>query len=192
MPGMKKMPQDKRIKRKTAKFDKKNPANKDKFLTAKDSKVNRMVKRDNKRADKINDLQDKKNYKSKAAMKDGQDTLNTMQPRKGGIYMDREDGKLPMDRVGKYYQDTNPKMEQIKRISLDDKGYVGRDMAGSANELIDVANKGIKKVQGAVSKNPIPRMDISKSGYVGRSVKSSANELIDAANKGLNYLTGKK
>jgi len=136
--------------------------------------------------------QDKKDYKSKAAMKDGQDTLNTMQPRKGGIYMDREDGKLPDDRVSKYYQETNPKMEQIKRISLDDKGYIGRDIAGSANELIDVANKGIKKVQGAVPKNPIPRMDISKSGYVGRSVKSSANELIDAANKGLNYLTGKK
>ena len=57
--------------------------------------------------------QDKKDYKSKAAMKDGQDTLNTMQPRKGGIYMDREDGKLPMDRVSKYYQDTNPKMEQV-------------------------------------------------------------------------------
>tara|TARA_E500000331_G_C17266745_1_gene717464 strand:+ start:4171 stop:4599 length:429 start_codon:yes stop_codon:yes gene_type:complete len=49
---------------------------------------------------------------------DGQDTLQTMQdkkmmqPRQSGIYMDRTEGKLPQDRVAKYYQETNPKMEQ--------------------------------------------------------------------------------
>jgi len=138
--------------------------------------------------------QDKKDYKSKAAMKDGQDTLNTMQPRKGGIYMDREDGKLPMDRVSKYYQETNPKMEQIKRISLDDKGYIGRDLAGSTNELIDVANKGIKKAKDVVKsvpKNPIPTMDMGDSGYIMRDIKGSGNEIIRSLNKGINYLTGK-
>ena len=128
-------------------------------------------------------------------MKDGQDTLNTMQPRKGGIYMDREDGKLPMDRVGKYYQETNPKMEQIKRISLDDKGYIGRDLAGSTNELIDVANKGIKKAKDVVKsvpKDPIPTMDMGDSGYIMRDIKGSGNEIIRSLNKGINYLTGKK
>ena len=75
--------------------------------------------------------QDKKNYKSKAAMKDGQDTLNTMQPRKGGIYMDREDGKLPADRVAKYYQETNPKMEQVTgKQMMNDLKAAGNFIAG--------------------------------------------------------------
>lgn len=48
-------------------------------------------------------------YKSK----DDENITKTMQPRKGGIYMDREDGKLPEDRVSKYYQETNPKKEHV-------------------------------------------------------------------------------
>ena len=35
-----------------------------------------------------------------------------MQPRKSGIYMDREDGKLPQSRVAQHYQDMDAKMEQ--------------------------------------------------------------------------------
>ena len=98
--------------------------------------------------------QDKKEYKSKEAMRDGQDTLNTFQPRKGGIYMDREDGKLPMDRVGKYYQETNPKMEQEKKkkesgpiptIPINKLGHTGRGIAGSANEVIRAVNPYVSK-----------------------------------------------
>jgi hypothetical protein len=135
--------------------------------------------------------QDKKDYKSKAAMKDGQDTLNTMQPRKGGIYMDREDGALPQDRVAKYYQETNPKQDkeakEMDTFDLSGKGYVGRDLAGSANEVIRAGNKAAKKL----ANNPIPRMGMGDSGYIMRDIKSGGNEIIDAANKGLNYLFGK-
>ena len=82
--------------------------------------------------------QDKKDYKSKAAMKDGQDTLNTMQPRKGGIYMDRQDGKLPMDRVGQYYQDTNPKLEQPQALKNVAEGF----KYGGESFMKDLENVG--------------------------------------------------
>ena len=90
-----------------------------------------------------------KDYKSKKAMKDGQDTLNTMQPRKGGIYMDREDGKLPADRVAKYYQETNPKMEQMKEIKQGLKNvkagfeYGGKQFVKEAGELAGKASDAI-------------------------------------------------
>jgi len=65
-----------------------------------------------------------------------------MEQKKSGIYMDRADGKLPQDRVGKYYQDTNPKMEQatVKSMKKDLEGvasFIGgggpiKDMVSSA------------------------------------------------------------
>ncbi len=82
--------------------------------------------------------QDKKDYKSKAAMKDGQDTLNTMQPRKGGIYMDRQDGKLPADRVSQYYQDTNPKLEQPQALKNVAEGF----KYGGESFMKDLENVG--------------------------------------------------
>ena len=90
--------------------------------------------------------QDKKDYKSKAAMKDGQDTLNTMQPRKGGIYMDREDGKLPADRVSKYYQETNPKMEQqaLKNVAEGFK-YGGKSFMSDLENVGDIINENVIK-----------------------------------------------
>ena len=94
-------------------------------------------------------------YKSK----DDENITKTMQPRKGGIYMDREDGKLPMDRVGKYYQDTNPKMEQEKKkkggpiptIPINKLGHTGRDIAGSANEVIRAVNPYVEKAGSMLS-----------------------------------------
>ncbi len=59
-----------------------------------------------------------------------------MQPRKSGIYMDREEGKLPMDRVGKYYQDTNPKPKPPPPPRPGEKGY---------NEYITKKNAEKKK-----------------------------------------------
>ena len=130
---------------------------------------------------------------------DGQDTLQTMQdkkmyqPKKSGIYMDREDGSLPQDRVAKYYQEANPKMEQekpakqVETFDLSDKGYVGRSLAGDANEVIRAGNEVSKKL----ANNPIPTMKMGDSGYIMRDVKSGGNELIRAANKGFNYLFGK-
>ena len=52
------------------------------------------------------------------AGKDGMDTLQTMQKR-SGIYQDRVDGKLPMDRVKGHYaqarlaQDAKPKSKHV-------------------------------------------------------------------------------
>jgi len=43
---------------------------------------------------------------------DGQDTLQTMQDKKSGIYQDRTAGKLPQGRVAQHYQDMDAKMEQ--------------------------------------------------------------------------------
>lgn len=123
---------------------------------------------------------------------DGTAQKDSAQDR-SGIYQDRVNGKLPMDRVAGHYQSRDAKMaqeteaKQMKPISLSDKGYIGRDIAGSANEVIRAGNKASK----ALANDPISRFDISKSGYMGRSVKSSANELVDAANKGLKYVFGK-
>ena len=126
-------------------------------------------------------------------------TKTMAQDKKGsGLYMDRDDkGKLPKDRVQLHYdrmdQMRESKMAQDKpakemdQIDLSKKGYIGRDIAGSANELIREGNKISKKL----ANNPIPRMDISKDGYIMRDIKSSGNQVIDAANKGLNYLFGK-
>ena len=46
---------------------------------------------------------------------DGQDTLQTMQDKKSGIYQDRTAGKLPQGRVAQHYQDMDAKMEQAKK-----------------------------------------------------------------------------
>jgi len=51
--------------------------------------------------------------------KDDENITKTMQDKKmeqkkSGIYMDRENGKLPQDRVAKYYQESNPKPEEKK------------------------------------------------------------------------------
>ena len=109
-----------------------------------------------------------KDYKSKKAMKDGQDTLNTMQPRKGGIYMDREDGKLPADRVAKYYQETNPKMEQMKEIK-----------------------QGLKNVKAGFEYGGKQFMDEAKDIY--KSLKSGTSTAIEAGKEGLkkvgNFIT---
>jgi len=123
---------------------------------------------------------------------DGQDTLQTMQDKKSGIYQDRTDGKLPQGRVAQHYQDMDSKMAQDKAkqmdtIPLSSKGYVGRDLASGANEIIKAGNNAATKL----ANNPIPRIDISKSGKVGRDIKSGVNELIDVGNKGLNYVFGK-
>ena len=123
---------------------------------------------------------------------DGQDTLQTMQDKKSGIYQDRTDGKLPQGRVAQHYQDMDAKMAQDKAIQMDTipltgKGYVARDVASGANEIIKAGNSAATKL----ANNPIPRIDISKSGKMGRDIKSGVNELIDVGNKGLKYVFGK-
>ena len=96
-------------------------------------------------------------YKSK----DDENISRTMQDKKmeqkkSGIYMDRMDGALPQNRVSKYYQDTNPKMEQeytgnnpiAKRMHAEAKTKAAakakKDAENKANDSIfnDSANDG--------------------------------------------------
>ena len=62
---------------------------------------------------------------------DGQDTLQTMQDKKSGIYQDRTDGKLPQGRVAQHYQAMDAKMEQATMKSMgQDVGAVANFVAG--------------------------------------------------------------
>jgi hypothetical protein len=78
---------------------------------------------------------------------DGQDTLQTMQDKKmeqkkSGIYLDRTDGKLPQDRVAKYYQESNPKMEQVTgKQMINDLKAAGNFVAGGGpiKEMVNSA-----------------------------------------------------
>ena len=91
-----------------------------------------------------------------------------MQPRQSGIYMDRTEGKLPQDRVAKYYQETNPKMEQgnFLKATYD---HLTNPEASEVGKLI----KGTK--------------DAIKGSAVGRAIKGTYNYLSggseDQANK---------
>ena len=67
---------------------------------------------------------------------DGQDTLQTMQDKKSGIYQDRTAGKLPQGRVAQHYQDMDAKMEQAKKPRPGEKGY---------NEMVAAKNAAEKK-----------------------------------------------
>ncbi len=118
--------------------------------------------------------------------------MGDVEQKRSGIYQDRKAGKLPQGRVAQHYQDMDSKMAQDKAkqmdtIPLSGKGYVGRDLASGANEIIKAGNNIATKL----AKKGIPRIDISKSGKFGRDIKSSVNELIDVGNKGLKYVFGK-
>ena len=73
-----------------------------------------------------------------------------MQPRKSGIYMDRTDGALPQDRVAKYYQETNPKMEQLGTLSnaadqvIAGFKYGGKQFMKEAKDIYDSFKEGTK------------------------------------------------
>jgi len=84
---------------------------------------------------------------------DGQDTLQTMQDKKSGIYQDRTDGKLPMDRVNSYYQMKDDKMAQ-------DKTPVPKPGTPGYNAYIAAKNKKKKEA--------------SESGFMG-TLKKYAN-----------------
>ena len=115
--------------------------------------------------DKIYIMPGMKHMKQDRRPVDGQDTLQTMQdkkmyqPKKSGIYMDREDGSLPQDRVAKYYQEANPKMEQEKKeetgpiptIPMGSLGHTGRDIAAGGNEIIRAVNPYVKTAGDLVS-----------------------------------------
>ena len=47
---------------------------------------------------------------------DGQDTLQTMQDKKSGIYQDRTAGKLPQGRVAQHYQDMDAQVIELLMV----------------------------------------------------------------------------
>lgn len=140
--------------------------------------------------------QDKKDYKSKAAMKDGQDTLNTMQPRKGGIYMDREDGKLPMDRVSKYYQDTNPEINQDALQSLKNVGEgfkfgaksFGSGLADLGSSLYETGKSAVS----AAANSPVGKAIGATVDYVSGQKEKEANEAQKKYNEKRKKIMGSK
>jgi len=87
--------------------------------------------------------QDKKNPDLKMAGDVADGTAQKMEQRKSGIYMDREEGKLPMDRVGKYYQDTNPKMEQGNFIKATAKHLMNPE-SSEVGKLYEAGKKAVK------------------------------------------------
>jgi len=93
----------------------------------------------------------------------GQDTLQTMQDKKSGIYQDRTDGKLPQGRVAQHYQDMDAKMEQV----------TGKQMM---NDLKAAANF----VSGG---GPIKEMINSGKSAYNAYVKPTVNKVIKAKNE---------
>ena len=83
--------------------------------------------------------------------------------KKSGIYMDRMDGALPQNRVSKYYQDTNPKMEQVSgKQMVNDIKAVGSFVAGGG---------------------PIKDMISSSKVAYNKYLKPGVDKVVDAKNK---------
>ena len=95
-------------------------------------------------------------YKSK----DDENISRTMQDKKmeqkkSGIYMDRMDGALPQNRVSKYYQDMDAKMEQATMKSM------GQDLSAVANFVAGGGpfKDGAKSIKSAYNKFLKPTID---------------------------------
>jgi len=99
-----------------------------------------------------------------------------MQPRKSGIYMDREEGKLPMDRVGKYYQDTNPKMEQGNFLKATAKHLMNPE-SSEVGKLYEGAKKVIKST-------PVYKALKGTYNYLSGESEDQANKIQAKYNKG--------
>jgi len=86
---------------------------------------------------------------------DGQDTLQTMQDKKSGIYQDRTAGKLPQGRVAQHYQDMDAKMEQATMKSM------GQDLSAVANFVAGGGpfKDGAKSIKSAYNKFLKPTID---------------------------------
>ena len=86
---------------------------------------------------------------------DGQDTLQTMQDKKSGIYQDRTAGKLPQGRVAQHYQDMDAKMEQATMKSM------GQDLSAVANFVAGGGpfKDGAKSIKSAYNKFIKPGVD---------------------------------
>ena len=103
-------------------------------------------------------------YKSK----DDENISRTMQDKKmeqkkSGIYMDRMDGALPQNRVSKYYQDTNPKMEQTSKKDL----------------MNDIEAVGSFVTAGG----PIKNMISSGKAAYNKFIKPGVDKVVDYKNK---------
>ena len=113
----------------------------------------------------------------------GQDTLQTMQDKKSGIYQDRVDGKLPQGRVAQHYQAMDAKMEQTKKKNT--SGIFGGDsILKDENNDGNMVSRALKSLDNAVTTN-------TKESATKSQVTNPYNEKssIDSAiRKGLNKL----
>jgi len=111
---------------------------------------------------------------------DGQDTLQTMQDKKSGIYQDRTAGKLPQGRVAQHYQDMDAKMEQVKKKNT--SGIFGGD------SVLNDENKDGNMVTRALdSVLPKPTGDKATKSQVTNPYNEKSS-LDSAIRKGLNKI----
>ena len=75
---------------------------------------------------------------------DGQDTLQTMQDKKSGIYQDRTDGKLPQGRVAQHYQAMDAKMMQEKKTTKPKPASTPKPGTAGYNEYMAKKNAAKK------------------------------------------------
>jgi len=114
----------------------------------------------------------------------GQDTLQTMQDKKSGIYQDRTDGKLPQGRVAQHYQDMDAKMEQETKKPKNTSGIFGGDsIMGDENNDGNMFTRGLKAVDKALTGSG----EKSSKSQVTRPYNEKSS-LDTAIRKGLNKI----
>jgi len=99
---------------------------------------------------------------------DGQDTLQTMQDKKSGIYQDRVDGKLPQGRVAQHYQAMDAKMEQGVSAAT-----MKAELKGAGNF---VADNTYRPVIDAVKNSSVGKALGATYDYLSGQKEKEANE----------------
>ena len=118
---------------------------------------------------------------------DGQDTLQTMQDKKSGIYQDRTDGKLPQSRVAQHYQDMDAKMAQDAVQNLKNVGegvkYGAKSFASGVSDLGSAAYKAGKSAVSAITNSPVGKAVGATLDYLDGTKEKEAIEYQKNYNK---------
>ena len=119
---------------------------------------------------------------------DGQDTLQTMQDKKSGIYQDRVDGKLPQSRVAQHYQAMDAKMEQTGNDGVS-AATMKAELKGAANH---VANNTYRPVINALKNSSVGKAFGATVDYLSGQKEIEANEFQNKYNEKRKQIMGGK
>ena len=120
---------------------------------------------------------------------DGQDTLQTMQDKKSGIYQDRVDGKLPQSRVAQHYQAMDAKMEQTGNDGVS-AATMKAELKGAGNF---VADNTYRPVIDAIKNSSVGKAVGATYDYLSGQKEEEANEFQNKYNaKRKEIMGGKK